>query len=778
MKTTAFHRTRFAFLWIALIPAALAAVTLWTGRQFQDQIAWITHTYNVRVATRDVVMEVSLAERDLRNYLGTGQESHLRSLEATAAQARKGLQNVRRLTADDLVQQRNIQRLAPLIDGELALLDQFLRVRLSDGVVSPLTQAELSRSQQLLDTVRDAARDMMQEEERLLLTRSRAETRLVWQAGVASISGIALTLLLLFWASRLAKNYAAGRDRAERALHQKMSEIEALNRDLENRVEERTAALRQSNEKLARAYEGNRLLASIVESSEDAIVGKSVDGTIRTWNAGAERLYGYTAEEIVGRNICQLAPPDRADEESAILERLGNGENLHHFETVRRRKDGSMVDVSLTVSAIRDGDGQIVGASHVARDITERNRNAERLRETQKLESLGVMAGGIAHDFNNLLVGVLGNASLALDQLPPNSPARSPIESVMAAGERAAALTQQMLAYSGRGRFVLEKIDLSACVRDTIPLIQAAIPRAVEIELKLAEPLPAIDGDSTQMHQLVMNLVINGAEAVPGGERGKVTVSTRTQEVDDLYIRSQPGTSSISGDLRPGAYVLLEVRDTGSGMDETTQARIFEPFFTTKFTGRGLGLAAVLGIVRGHSGSIRLNSAAGRGTVFRVLFPAGAPLAERPVAARAEIPRPAARSVILVIDDEPLVRVVAQLALEHYGYTVLVAEDGKQGLDFFRQRASRIGCVVLDLAMPVMGGEEALPQLKSLRPDIPVILSSGFGEVEAARRFRGKGLAGFLQKPYTAAVLAAKVVETIARANTRQATGTESQYFY
>jgi PAS domain S-box-containing protein len=763
VNTTAFRGTRFAFLWIALIPIALAAVTLWMGRQSQQQIAWISHTYDVRASIREIVLPAAIADRDVRNYLGAGQEYVVNSLDANAAQARRALDSVRQLTANSPVQQRNLQQLIPLVESEFALLNRFLGQRQSSGRWVPLTPAELNESQQSLDRVRDVTRAMIQEEERLLVGHSRQENRTVWQAGIASISAIALTLLLLFWASRLAKNYAAERDRAEASLQQKMAEIEALNRDLERRVEERTAALRESNDELARAYEGNRLLASIVESSDDAIVGKSLEGVIRTWNVGAERLYGYKAEDIIGHNIRELTPPDRPDEESAILERLRKGECLHDFETVRRRKDGSLVDVSLTVSPIRDRDGHIVGASHMARDITERNRNAERMRETQKLESLGVMAGGVAHDFNNLLVGVLGNASFALDQLAPDSPARSAIERVVAAGERAAALTQQMLAYSGRGRFVLERVDLSTSVRETIPLIQAAIPRTVDIELKLAGNLPAIDADVTQIQQLVMNLVINGAEAVPEGQPGKVTVATGLQAVDDAYVHSNLA-SCRSGELRPGAYVRLEVCDTGNGMDEATQTKIFEPFFTTKFTGRGLGLAAVQGIVRGHSGSIQVMSAAGRGTTFRVLFPALASPARRPEASRPDMPGALKRCTVLVIDDERLVRTVAQMTLEKSGYTVLLAEDGKQAIELFGRYYSQIGCVVLDLAMPVMDGEETLPRLISLRPDIPVILSSGFGEDEAVRRFQGKRLAGFLQKPYRAADLAAKVANAITQA--------------
>jgi signal transduction histidine kinase/ActR/RegA family two-component response regulator len=476
----------------------------------------------------------------------------------------------------------------------------------------------------------------------------------------------------------------------------------------------------------------------------------------------------------LGRNISELALPDRLHEESEILERLRSGERMESFDTVRLRKGGKPVEVSLTVSPIHDEAGQITGASHVARDTTEQKRQADMMRQTQKLESLGVLAGGIAHDFNNLLVGILGNASLALEQIPMDSSARMSINEVLAASDRAAALTRQMLAYSGRGRFILERIDLSTYVQETIPLIKAAIPRTVELRLELDEDIPPIEADAAQMQQLVMNLVINGAEAIPDGKPGTVTIATRRQTVDVRHVGAQVGAAAGASQLKPGLYALLEVSDTGSGMDEATRTRIFDPFFTTKFTGRGLGLAAVQGIVRGHWGSIQVSSASGHGSVFRVLFPAkegafAGPLREQQVTRDLT-----GRGSILVIDDEEIVRRMAKQALEHYGYSVVMAEDGERGLEVFRMKSDLIQCVVLDLTMPIMSGEQTLPRLKSVRADIPVILSSGFSEAEAVQRFQGRGLEGFIQKPYKAATLAEKVRDVIASANPPRRAGSQA----
>jgi len=393
------------------------------------------------------------------------------------------------------------------------------------------------------------------------------------------------------------------------------------------------------------------------------------------------------------------------------------------------------------------------GLAVFARDITQRKRFEEQLRQTQKLESLGVLAGGVAHDFNNLLVGILGNASLALESISPASPVREMLQDVVKATEQAAHLTKQLLAYAGKGRFFIQAIDLSEMVKETVSLLQTSIPRSVQLRLNLAGNLPCIEADPTQMQQLLMNLVINGAEAIGENTPGMVMVTTALVEMDEPYIRQ---VLAAADQIAAGTYVSLEVHDNGSGMDEATISRIFDPFFTTKFTGRGLGLAAVLGIVRGHKGALKVYSTPGKGTTFKIFFPATAESLVKP-------PAPASqgslsgKGVILVIDDEEIVRRTAKKTLERYGYDVLIAENGQEGVSLFQALADKISMVLLDLTMPVLSGEEALRQLKSIRPNTKIVLSSGFNEVEAIQRFAGKGLAGFIQKPYTAAALAEQI---------------------
>ena len=397
------------------------------------------------------------------------------------------------------------------------------------------------------------------------------------------------------------------------------------------------------------------------------------------------------------------------------------------------------------------------GAIGVALDVTERRKlEAERLRvrlqEAQRLESLGMLAGGIAHDFNNLLVGILGHASLAEMRLPPGSPALASVHQIEVTAQRAADLTRQMLAYSGKGRFVVKPLDLSALVQEMAGLLEVSIAKRVVLRLDLGVGLPAVEADTAQVRQLVMNLITNAADAIGEG-RGSISITTGVMQVDRAYLDAidQPtGTAE-------GCYVWLEVSDTGRGMSEETRRRMFDPFFTTKATGHGLGLAACMGIVRGHRGVIKVYSEPGRGTSIKVLLPAS----ERPAEPDHEEPVApelgSCSGLVLVIDDDAAVRELATQALCEAGFDVVTATDGDEGVEVFRARGSEIVAVVLDMTMPRMSGEETFRELRRLRADVRVLLSSGYNEQDATNRFAGKGLAGFLQKPYRAGEIIARV---------------------
>jgi PAS domain S-box-containing protein len=475
---------------------------------------------------------------------------------------------------------------------------------------------------------------------------------------------------------------------------------------------------------------------AIVESSDDAIFSKDLRGVIQSWNHGAEKTFGFTAAEAIGKNISILIPPDRRNEEDELIALIRRGEPVKPFVTTRRRNDGRLIPVSLTISPIHDAAGKIAGVSHISRDISEQTALEEQLRQKQKMESLGVLAGGIAHDFNNLLTGIMGNASLLLDDQPVNLRTRRRAYDILNASERAALLVRQMLAYAGKARTSLERLDLSAMIQEFTPLLRASVPRLVKLELELDPSLPLVDADRSQMQQLVMNLVINACEAMetspPSSQAGTVTVVTRAVP---------------SG---AGRQVLLEVRDTGCGMDEATRGRIFDPFFTTKFTGRGLGLAAVTGIIRAHRGAISVESSPGKGSTFTVTLPASELAGE-------------AREcgTVLVVDDEEVVCDLARQTLERCGYEVEVAGDGRAAVETFAARPADFVAILLDLTMPVMDGEEALRHIQQIRPGVAVVLTSGYSEDDAVRRFQDRGLRGFLQKPYTAATLAGKMQQAV-----------------
>ena len=387
-------------------------------------------------------------------------------------------------------------------------------------------------------------------------------------------------------------------------------------------------------------------------------------------------------------------------------------------------------------------------------EVRRERRNLEdQLRHAQKLESLGLLAGGVAHDFNNLLTGILGNASLVREMVGSDSESGRMLGDVVRAAERAADLTRQLLAYAGKGKFVVERVDASALVRSISDLLRSSVPRSVELKLELQPELPVIEGDPSQFQQLIMNLILNAVEAT--GERpGVVSVRTAVRDIrtGDNVAHFRPAAPE------PGQYVAIEVADDGCGMSGLVQGQIFDPFFTTKFTGRGLGLAAALGIVRGHGGAIGVQSLEGQGSCFTVLLPvaAGAPPSAGQLA-DADLIQASSAGTILIVDDEDVVRHAARATLEHSGYTVFEACDGQDGADLFDRLHDRVSAVLLDWTMPHMGGYELWQHIRRRRPEMPVIISSGFDRSEALAQFGEDSGVEFLQKPYTAATLVRKI---------------------
>ncbi|WP_257313342.1 response regulator [Geothrix fuzhouensis] len=502
----------------------------------------------------------------------------------------------------------------------------------------------------------------------------------------------------------------------------------------------------------------------LFEQSPDA-TALLAQGLIMDVNKATVALLGYPRQALLGVDPTRLSParqPTGASSREAALALLAEVKSglRNRFEWTFLHASGHEIPCDVAITQYLLGSQHIYHA--VFRDLTDQKRvGAEhaalerQLFQAQKMESLGVLAGGIAHDFNNLLMGVLGHAGLALEQLNPLHPARRNLESIQKAGQRAADLTRQMLAYSGRGRFEVRNLDLSAQVEEMLHLLEVSLPKTVVLNLGLKKGLPAVSADASQIQQVIMNLVINAAEAI-GEASGSITIATGAQNVTEAAAQ----TMLVGQDVAPGIYVYLEVADTGCGMDSDTLNRIFEPFFTTKFTGRGLGLSAIMGIVRGHKGALRVYSEMGHGTTFKVLLPAlsaGAEAAAVPM----EEPSWAGTGIVLVVDDDETVRAVARQTLEMKGFQVLEAQDGIEAVDLVRTQGAAIGVVILDMTMPRMGGEEAFREMRLLHPEIRVILSSGYNEVEAMSRFMGKGLKGFIQKPYGPRELLAKIQDSL-----------------
>ncbi len=475
---------------------------------------------------------------------------------------------------------------------------------------------------------------------------------------------------------------------------------------------------------------------------EGIVVADAPDFRLRAVSRFARELAGIEPGEDP---MTLLRRPDGstpAPEELPLHRAIRSGEVTQGEEWAMNGRDGARHILLTSACPVRDPAGNITGGIAAWRDITERKHLEQRVREVQRAESVGRLAAGVAHDFNNLLTRVLGGASLAIDLLDAHHPASALLADVMRAAERGSELTTQLLAYTGEGRFVVRDASLSDAVRQVSDLLRGSVPIHIQLTLELRADLPPARLDVNQAQQVLVSLVTNAAEAI-GDCPGAITITTGVETV-------RPGAppAEWSGDPpAPGDYVFLEVADTGPGMDEDTAARIFEPFFTTRFTGRGLGLSAAQGIVKGHKGAVRLRSKPGEGSTFRVLFPAAAPL-----------PAPPPPRTVLVVDDEPMVARVAQLTLERAGYRVVMAVSGPEALDALGRRDPEIGLVLLDLKMPGMSGQETLARIRALHRGLRVVLLTACDGAEAVRLVADReSVCGFIQKPYTPAELIAQL---------------------
>ena len=490
-------------------------------------------------------------------------------------------------------------------------------------------------------------------------------------------------------------------------------------------------------------YEADRVLRefkSIVEASNDAIISKSSEGIIKSWNPGAERLFGYAASEAIGRTMAIIIPADRLHEETEILARVLRGEKVEHFKTVRQHKDGRLIDISVTISPILDGKGAVVGASKIARDISA-EKQAEtvrlslemQLRESQKMEAIGTLAGGIAHDFNNIIATILGNAELARQDTIAIESAQSSIDEISKAGRRARDLVQQILSFSRRQPLERRRIALAPIVQESVRLMRATFPARTVIELDCDARVPDVLADATQIEQVLLNLATNAMQAARSGPQ-RIEIRLDTVLLDAQFTDRNPSFQALHLS-RPTLVVRLTVSDEGPGMDEATRARMFEPFFTTKPVGEGtgLGLAVVRGIVQAHEGAIVVASELGKGTTCTIYLPsAPAPALAPDSTRRADgeatqvVPMPGSgRRIIYIDDDESMVYLIERL-LARRGYVVSGFVDAREAIERLRADPAAYEMVVSDYNMPYLSGLDVARAVRSIRADLPVAIVSGF----------------------------------------------------
>jgi len=495
-------------------------------------------------------------------------------------------------------------------------------------------------------------------------------------------------------------------------------------------------------------------VAAVVESSQDAIISDTLDGIILTWNSAAEQIYGYAAAEALGKSHYLIVPPDRREEFQDILTKIGRGQKVERLETVRVTKSGKAVRVSLTVSAIKDARGRIVGVSAIARDITESKRLEEMFRQAQKMEAVGRLAGGVAHDFNNLLGVIIGYSDMVEEGLGEDDPLRAKISQIKKAGQRAEALTRQLLAFSRQQILAPTILNLNDVVADVQKMLQRLVGADIETVTTLGPNLARVKADRGQIEQVIMNLAINSRDAMPAG--GTLTIETSNIELDGPYAMDHAAIS-------PGPFVMLAVSDTGTGIEAEVQKHIFEPFFTTKEQGKGtgLGLATVYGVVKQSGGFISVGSELGHGTTFKIFLPQSdaAPETQQEKVAPKKL-QEGTETVLLVEDEESLRKLTCEMLLKNH-YTVLEASNGFEAHEIARSHNGPIHLLLTDVVMPRISGPALAKSLLGHHPDLKVLYMSGYMNSAIVQEL-AISESEFLQKPFTQDTLTAKMREVLA----------------
>jgi PAS domain S-box-containing protein len=741
-------RTAAGFCLAAVFVAAACLFSYAELARFEASGAWVLHTETVLGELEELSAALGEAEAEQRGFLLTGAAGHREGFEAAAARAADRLAALRRLTADDPAQRERLGELAPLVEGRLRALSELARARRPGAAPDAALAARVEEGTHQAAEARRLVRQMRDEEGRLLGARTaEAEARAGrTHAALAAAATAALALLVLALVLLNRALVQRRRAEAERRVRERTADLARTNAELRAEIashEQTGAALRHSEQ----------LYRRIVEASLEGVWIVDADGRTTFANARLAQMLGCDRDALLGRPVYDFVGEAERPAAEAAAARCRRGA-AEQFDFKFRRPDGSDLWALVSTTPLTAPDGTCTGALGMLTDLTDRRRLQEQFLQAQKMEAVGRLAGGVAHDFNNLLTVILSYAELLRGKLA-DADDLDMVEEITRSVGQASSLTRQLLTFGRKGVVQPRALDLGAAVAQTEKMLRRVIGEDVELEVvRPRHPVP-VKADPGQLEQVLLNLAINARDAMPEG--GRLTIEVRVVELGDAYAADHLR-------VRPGAYALLAVSDTGCGMDEATRARAFEPFFTTKGEkGTGLGLATVYGIVEQAGGRVGVYSEPGRGTTFKAYLPLVPAGAEAPAEAAPAGPPPRGTETVLLAEDEGPVRALARAVLEAHGYTVLEAADGRHALTAAALHAGPIHLLVTDLVMPGAGGRELAGRLREQRPGLKVLYLSGYTEDAVVRHGVLEAEADFLQKPFTREALARKVREVLSR---------------
>ena len=759
---------------VIAIPVSALLATLFVFLQFQRQAStaqnWVEHTYQVRSELRQISLLMVSGEAAARGYLLSGDGNLLARYRAARDEVPRHIAELRNLIDDDPQQ----VRLLNAVQAQIGKTEQAFGVTGSGAGSDGAAE---------MDRLRAQLNEMEADEGRLLASRTAemhaAQGRLeaaIFAGGVLGLlGGLLSTVIFNNRVSRRVRRIADDARRMARGepiqeetgssdeisqlshtlkctselLAAQNADLCTARAELESRVRQRTADLVATNEQLQRVDE---IRQAVIGSSPLAIWAVDLEGKVRFWNPAAERIFGWTEAEVLDRPL-PVIDEDQAAEFRQWLERFGRGESLVGVERKRRRKDGVLVDVQIWTAPLRDSAGRIHGAIAIDSDVTEQKLLEQQFRQSQKLEAVGRLAGGVAHDFNNLLTVIMGYVEMLVVEAGDRASLVDYAHEIQYAADRAGALTAQLLAFSRRQVSQPKVLDLNEVVTHSLKLLARIIGEDIQVAAHLAPDLGKVRADPIHIDQVIMNLVVNARDAMPQG--GHLTIDTANVILDEHYVDLHIG-------VKPGPYAMLAVSDTGVGMSAETRNRLFEPFFTTKEPGKGtgLGLAIVYGIVKQSAGEIMVYSEEDHGTTFKVYLPM-VEVPEELAASETRLAGMRGSETVLLCEDEEHIRKLVETMLTRQGYRVLSAETPEQAVEIARRHEGDVALLLTDIVMPQKSGFDLAREIRELRPDIKLLLMSGYTDNRVSNSWMLDSGTPFLQKPFTAASLTRKVREAL-----------------